>query len=263
MYKIAQLLALAALLSFAAVVLPAEELLIVADEAPFTEMEAVAGHVKRATGLSSKIIAPDAMPGDLAAYKAVLVYIHRDMAESTEEPLIAYARNGGKLILLHHSISSFKRKSTDWFPFLGVQLPAGERDEGGYKFYAPVSYEIVNLAAGHYITSHDVRYDEIVPYVSSRTQQKADLPGTKLSNTEVYVNHQLSGERTILLGVKYKSSDGKTFMQDIGGWLKQTGKGVTIYLMPGHSIEDVNNPVYRQIVINAVTYQRSDQTAAR
>jgi hypothetical protein len=255
----AKLLTLSLILSLTAAVLRGGELLIVADEIP--AMELLAGHIRMATGLIGKIVAPSAMPDDLSAYRAVVDYIHKDMAEATEKKFINYAKNGGKLILLHHSISSGKRKNKDWFPFLDIKLPPGDLDAGGYNYYSPVSFDLVNLAPTHYITTHDVQYDGKVPYVSSRTHQKANLPATKLTDTEVYVNHRLSGERTILLGVKYRGSDGLTLMQYIAGWLKQTEKGMVIYFMPGHRGEDFNNSVYRQILINAVMYQPFAQTS--
>jgi hypothetical protein len=247
----------ALILSLATTVLRGEELVIVADEIP--AMELLAGYIRMATGLVSKIVTPSGMPDDLSAYRAVVDYIHKDMAEASEEKFINYANNGGKLILLHHSISSGKRKNKDWFPFLDIKLPPGDLDAGGYKYYSPVSFDLVNLAPTHYITTHDVQYDGKVPYVSSRTHQEANLPATTLTDTEVYVNHRLSGERTILLGVKYHASDGQTLMQDMAGWLKQTGRGMVIYFMPGHRGEDFDNSVYRQILINAVTYQAFGQ----
>jgi len=260
-YKMAKLLAFTLILSLATTVLRGEELLIVADEIP--AMELLAGHIRGATGLVSKIVTPSAMPDHLSMYRTVVDYIHKDMTEATEEQFIDYAKNGGKLILLHHSISSGKQKNKDWFPFLDIKLPPGDLDAGGYKYYAPVSFDLVNLAPTHYITAHDVQYDGRVPYVSSRTHQEANLPATRLTDTEVYVNHRLSGERTILLGLKYHASDGQTLMQDMAGWLKQTGSGMVIYFMPGHRGEDFNNSVYRQILINAVTYQPGGQAKAR
>lgn len=43
-----------------------------------------------------------------------------------------------------------------------------------------------------------------------------------------------------------------TYMQDIAGWVKPEKSGRVVYLMPGHSQKDFENPVYSQIVINAV-----------
>ena len=115
------------------------------------------------------------MPNDLSVYRAVVDYIHKDMAEATEEQFINYAKNGGKLILLHHSISSGKQKNKDWFPFLDIKLPSGDLDAGGYKYYAPVSFDLVNLAPRHYITTHDVQYDEKVPYCQFKDASRGEF----------------------------------------------------------------------------------------
>ena len=63
------------------------------------------------------------MPASLSAFRAVIVYIHKDIDSKSEKVFIQYAKNGGKLLILHHSISSAKRKNAEWFSFLGVDLP--------------------------------------------------------------------------------------------------------------------------------------------
>ena len=45
-------------------------------------------------------------------------------------------------------------------------------------------------------------------------------------------------------------------MQDRGGWVKNTGKGMVFYFMPGHNVSDFENPAYAQILLNAVEFRR-------
>lgn len=71
------------------------------------------------------------MPSDLSSFMAVLVYIHKDLDPTAEKAFISYTKAGGKLIILHHSISSHKRKYEEWFHFLAVELPKAEASEGG------------------------------------------------------------------------------------------------------------------------------------
>jgi len=73
------------------------------------------------------------------------VYIHKDIAEGPEVAFIDYAKGGGKLVLLHHSISSGKRKNKYWLPFLGVELPDKPFDQGGYKYFDPATFQIVKV----------------------------------------------------------------------------------------------------------------------
>ncbi|MBV9081288.1 MAG: ThuA domain-containing protein [Acidobacteriaceae bacterium] len=234
---------------------PGEDLLIVADEIP--AMQIVASDIQQHLGLTSKIIGQKDMAASLSNYKAVIVYIHHAIDTPAENAFIGYAENGGKLLLLHHTIGSPKRKNVRWFPFLGIELPTGELAEGGYKYYDPVSFDLVNLAPNHPITSKNVQYEETVEYSSPLTQGLRQLPGTRFNDTEIYLNHRLLGQRTILLGIKYKDPRGdEVFMQDTGGWMKETSKGLVIYFMPGHLPDDFKNRAYAQILVNAVAYHR-------
>ena len=97
------------------------DVVMVADEIP--AMETLARELKTRAGVNAGIVRQEAMPADLSRYRAVFVYIHGDITPVAEHAFIDYARAGGRLILLHHTISSGKRKNKDWLPFLGVELP--------------------------------------------------------------------------------------------------------------------------------------------
>ena len=122
----------------------AAQVLIVADEIP--AMEIVAKALKIHENIASKIVLQTKIPNDLSAYMAVLVYIHKDLNPAAEKAFIDYTKAGGKLILLHHSISSHKRKNADWFAFMGVELLKKDLNEGGYGYVGDINMEIVNLA---------------------------------------------------------------------------------------------------------------------
>jgi type 1 glutamine amidotransferase len=46
-----------------------------------------------------------------------------------------------------------------------------------------------------------------------------------------------------------------TYMQNTAGWIRLAGKGWIIYLSPGHSMKDFENPTYSRIVLNAVIFK--------
>ncbi len=236
----------------AAATCAAQPVLIVADEIP--AMEVLAAKLRAAEGIESKIVLEKDMPQDLSRFRAVVVYIHKDMEKPAEKSFMAYANAGGRLILLHHSISSAKRKNQFWTPFTGVTLPYGELSEGGYSWASPVTIQMINLAPGHFITTHKVEYKEKIPYASpdlgGGTKQYA---GFTLSESEIYLNQVLSKPATLLFGVKYKDAKtGITYMQDRGGWLRRSGKGWLLYLMPGHSVKEFEDTCFSRIAINAV-----------
>lgn len=229
--------------------------LIVADE--FPAMQVLAAKLKTDGGMESTLVKQTDMPPELSGYAAVFVYIHKDITEPAEKAFIAYANAGGKLILLHHSISSGKRKNEYWFPFLGISLPEREFSQGGYKWLDPVSWEVANLAPRDYVTTHGVKYPVRVTYQSSETGgAEKEYPGLAFENSEVYLNHVYTAPRTILMGLKYRDpKSGVTYMQDRAAWYMKAGKGLVMYFMPGHSAREFEDPAYAQILLNAVQFQ--------
>ena len=78
----------------------------------------------------------------------------------------------------------------------------------------------------------------------------------------MYLNHVFTGERTILLSIKFQDSKtGTLFQQDTGGWIKRAGKGTVFYFMAGHGVKDFESPAYAQIVVNAVNFKSRLDTA--
>ena len=227
--------------------------LIVADE--FPAMEILAAKLKSAEGIDSKIVKQTEIPADLSQFRAMVVYIHGDIKDPAEKLFIDYARTGGRLILLHHSISSGKRRNQFWIPFVGVNLPYGEFETGGYRWIDPVTLDVVNLAPGNFVTTHHIKYDTKVRYTpSDGAGSEKEYDGFHLEETEVYLNHVFLEPHQILLGLKYKDvKTGKTYMQDRAGWYMRAGKGHLFYFMAGHSLKEFQNPVYAQMVVNAVT----------
>jgi hypothetical protein len=159
--------------------------------------------------------------------------------------------------VLHHSISSGKRKNQHWFKFLGVELPQGDVKDGGYKWIEGITWQLVALNTNHFIMTNKVVYPEMIPFSSSNlTSLPQSLPGFTLPESEVYLNHVHTGPHTLLMGLKYTDAkSGVTYMQDHSGWIKPARKGWVVYLMPGHTKHDFENPAYGRIVINAVIYQ--------
>jgi hypothetical protein len=237
------------LLLFSLVIYPllgAKSVLIVSDGVP---VQILAVQFK-AHGINSETVTPQSMPTKLGAYPAVLVYIHGILSESAEKAFIDYANSGGKLIVLHHSISSQKRQNPAWMQFLGVSLPEGDVTQGGYKFYDPVPLTLVNLAPKDWITTHDVHWESRAEY------RGEDRDAIEFPATEVYLNHVLTGQHTILLGLKFvDKKSGATYVQDTAGWYKKAAKGWVMYFMAGHSGKEFDDPAYAQILTNALNFR--------
>lgn len=230
----------------------AAPVLIVADE--FPAMQELARQLKAQEGLDSLLVKQTELPPDLRPFQAVVVYIHGKLLPAPEKAMVEYTRQGGKLVALHHSISSGKRTNELWFSFLGVDLPKGEVTAGGYQWTEGVSLDIVNLATNHFVTTHKVNYPTTFPFKPDNAPATT-LPGFTLHESEVYLNHHLKEPRTLLLGLRYQDAKtGRQWHQTHAGWIRPAGRGAIYYLMPGHSVHEFQDPAYVRIVINAIIH---------
>jgi hypothetical protein len=238
-----------------AITIPAAEVLIVADE--FPAMRFLAEKLKSEENLSALVVAQENLPAELKPFRAVVVYIHGELKVPTEESLIRYTRAGGKLIVLHHSISSGKRNNRDWFSFLGIALPPGNVADGGYHWIEPATLDLVNLAPDHFITTHQVDYPTRVAFrLPDEADPPADRPAFTLTESEVYLNHTFTRPRTVLLGFRFidHGDGGKVYQQGTAGWVLAAGAGQIVYLTAGHSRSDFEHPAYLRIVLNAISF---------
>lgn len=226
------------------------EVLFVADE--FPAMQVVAKRLLAEEKKTSRAVGQDDLPATLAECEAVVVYIHRELRPAAERAFIDYAQSGGRLVLLHHSISSGKRQNRDWFRFLGVDLPQGNVDQGGYKWIEGVTVDWANLAVAHYVMTNQVTYPETIDFSSKANAPTRPLPSFPLHETEVYLNHVLDGSHHLLMGLKFRDATGKVWMQATAGWSRSVGRGQVVYFMPGHTSRDFENLAYGRIVLNAI-----------
>ncbi len=132
------------------------------------QMELLVKFLKERANTTADLVNQKDTPADLSGYRAVFAFVHHEMLEVAEKPMVDYANGGGRLIVLHHSISWGRAKNKYWFPLLGMHLtPPGDPEQGFYKYINPVTYTVVNLAPGNYITSHNVKYEGKTSYKSS------------------------------------------------------------------------------------------------
>jgi len=248
---------------------PLQKVLIIQDET--LQMEVLSSFLQEHGPFDVTVVDQNALPEDFSIYEAVILYIHGGMDEPVELRAIQYTKDGGRLVLLHHSISSGKARNKYYFDFLGMRLddpghssgpvePGGGygwRDEGTGG--AGVTLTVVNLNPGHYITSHLVNWPDTIRYTPSDFPSAGgDYPAIHLPHSEVYLNHKFTDgrEKTVLMGLKYYDDRvDHTFMQDRAGWIKPQGQGMVVYLMPGHSASDYQNPNIAQIVLNAINWK--------
>lgn len=234
----------------------ARKALIVCDETP--QMEALAKFLRDRGGYETRTVTQEDCPDSLLEYRGVFNFVHGSLTEKVEDALIAYAFAGGRLITLHHGISSSKMLNKKWLRFCGVGLFRKDRDEGGWSVLGNIKAELVNLRVGHYITTHRIEYDGTTRYTPSDSPSiEQECPVLRFPRSEVFLNQHFTDgrEKTVLFGVKGKDPEtAKVYMQDRGGWFQRKGKGWAFYLQAGHATSDFQNRSYCQILLNCLDW---------
>jgi len=237
------------------------DVLIVSDERE--QMEVLADFLRQEGKYHVRIVGEENLPPELSGYRGVFNFVHHTLTEKVEQALIEYALSGGRLITLHHGISSSKMLNKKWLPFSGVALFRRERDKGGWSVLGNITAELVNLRPGHHITSHKVSYEGSTTYTPSdspSTQQTC--PVLRFPRSEVFLNQHFTDgrEKTVLFGVKGRDPEtGKVYMQDRGGWFQRKGKGLVFYFQMGHATSDYQNRSYCRILMNCLTWDGRKQ----
>ena len=144
-------------------------LLIVADE--WKHMHVLADLLKT-HGYEVQCVEQIRLDSDLSQYAGVFMYIHRTFEPHAEKALIDYAKNGGRLIVLHHGIASGKVENPEWLCFTGIYIAAKDDLNCPWRVVRG-THTLVNLQPNHYITSHNVEYDRMIDYQSSDSPQLA------------------------------------------------------------------------------------------
>jgi type 1 glutamine amidotransferase len=191
---------------------------------------------------------------------AILMYVHGELEESVGKRLIAFTREGGRLVILHHGIASAKNKSPYWMEFVGIEILPKNAPEYPWAVIYGVEFEMVNLAPGHPVTTQHVNYMGTTAYSRSEPQQSKEqnLSSFIVPDTEAYLNQRFrpGHQRTLLFGMKCKDPvGGAVYMQDTGGWVMKAGKGWMFYLQPGHFGRDFEVPQLRQVLLNCLSWK--------
>ncbi len=252
---------------------PPNKILIIQDELP--QIEALAPKLQSNIPHDVTVVDQSALPEDLSIYSAVLLYIHGELYRETEMAVINYTHQGGRLIVLHHSISSGKVKNEFYFDFLGIHLdnPGQSRNPvkpgGGYAWRnkasdgGEITLTLVNLDPIHYITNHGIQWPDTIRYTPSDfPSTEGRYPSLSLESSEIYLNHKFTDgrEKTVLMGLKYFDDRNQTlFMQDRAGWIKKSGEGEIAYLMPGESVSDYEHPAITRMILNAIVWKQTQE----
>lgn len=226
--------------------------LVVHDEAE--PMRAMARALSQDHGIAAELI-DQADFVEIRDRPAVFMYVHKPLLPEVEEALIAYAEQGGRLIILHHGIASAKVNNPRWLEFLGIRIQPRDDPEHPWKVLRG-TYQLLNLAPDHFVTTNKVSYEARVAYTpSDQPAAEQTLSALELPDTEIFLNQLFTDGRakTVLYGFRTEI-DGEVFEQDRAGWLKPTGQGMTFYFQPGHFAKDYT-PEYVQILANAVQWQ--------
>lgn len=200
----------------------------------------------------------------LKNYDAVAVYIHEVILEPVETALIDYTQNGGRLVVVHHALASAKMKNPRWLKFLGVALYPRNDPQAPWLVSAEATFDLINLAPKHFITSNKIEYPKKVAYRSERGNiSGSEFPAFTMTDTEIFHNQRQTdlSDKTLLLAYRLEGERAEKLPKNVpafeesAGWLKPSGKGWIVYLQQGHSSKDFGHPIFSRILLNALDWK--------
>ncbi|MCZ6634568.1 MAG: hypothetical protein O7G87_14280 [bacterium] len=231
------------------------QLFLIADEWP--QMEPLIAYLTEQDHEVQTFKETDELP-DLSTFEVGFMFIHKPIEPHVLKALIAYPETGRRLIVLHHGIASGKLKSPEWLDFVGIHIEPKDAPVNPWTLMVDLTHTLVNLNPDHYITSHNITYPETCDYTSSDAPSyPVTRPAVTFHGTEFFKNQHFADgrDKTVLFGTRAEVPDtGEVIMQDRGGWLKPKGNGWLFYFQPGHLPADFENPIYRQIIHNCLTW---------
>jgi hypothetical protein len=236
----------------------AKTIYVVADE--FEQMKVLDAFLKRESNLELQLFEQKDFPRKIPREAAgVIEFVHRQLDDDVAAAIMEYTLNGGRTVVIHHGISSGKKKTKGWYDFLGVNLDQNKAIANTYYWLHDVDFSFVNLQPRHYVTSHNVEYEKKIAYTPSDQPSEAkEYPSIRFIQSEVFVNHQFTDgrEKTVLFGFQFTHPDtGEVIAQDRSGWYKKKGDGWVFYMHPGHRVEDFQHDSYCQILMNCFTWK--------
>ncbi|MBD3351460.1 MAG: hypothetical protein GF364_08230 [Candidatus Lokiarchaeota archaeon] len=185
-----------------------------------------------------------------------------------------YCDKGGKLIALHHNVSSMMMRQPEWLEMMKVKIEKGEKAEYPWSVIEGGDLYLTNLAPDSIITTNEIKYKDSVPAINLPIEpnkvvtthelltkdQKQEYhsrekePAILFNKSEYFINHVLlpEPERTLLFALYFiDEASGREFISNNGGWKMPFGQGTIYYLMPGHSVHDYND-TYCKIIRNCI-----------
>ena len=111
-----------------------------------------------------------------SAIHAILTYNKSLYWKSVVKQIIKYCEKGGKVIALHHNISSMMLKRPEWLEFAKIQITKGKNVRYPWAATEGGTLHIYNLSDTHPITSDNLEYNEKGPAVNFNPTNKDLLP---------------------------------------------------------------------------------------
>lgn len=203
----------------------------------------------------------------------VIVYNKNLMGRLNVKAIKKYCAQGGKVITLHHNVSSMMLRRPEWLDFVQVYIKRGDDAEYPWSVIEGGDLYLTNLQPNSEITTEGIEYDAEVPELNLREdpskmvlthelkgeakteyQERKKEPAIEFKKSEYFINHVPlpNPQRTLLFGVYFKDPEsGRMFISNNGGWKMPYKKGMIYYFMPGHAIHDYHQQ-YCSIIKNCI-----------
>jgi hypothetical protein len=92
--------------------------------------------------------------------QAIITYNKNLYTPTTVKALINYTNNGGRLIALHHNISSMMLRRPEWLNFCQIEIIRGPGVEYPWSVIEGGDLYLYNLAPRHPVTTDGISYPD-------------------------------------------------------------------------------------------------------
>ncbi len=203
---------------------------------------------------------------------AIFTYNKSLYKKKTVKNIIAFCEKGGKVIALHHNVSSVMLRRPEWLAFTDVDIKKGEKNpypwsviEGGDLFLlqlnsedkimkgvvlegdAPELNQLAELQGLkppeniHLEGDKRIVSFEIPPEIHAEVDALPRAPALVFKKSEYFINLVLNPNpnRELLFAAYFEDPEsGRRYFSANGAWKLPRGEGVLYYFMPGHSTWD-------------------------
>lgn len=171
-------------------------------------------------------------------YEVIILYnMSQKISEKRRDNFLELLNQGVGLVVLHHAIAAFQ-EWPEYVKIIGTKYWLQDTTTEDGVFH-PISQWKHDVAMEFHIEDPDH------PIVAGMEDF--------ILIDETYKGHDVEADNHLLLSCETEGSQKEV------AWVRHYGNARVCYIQPGHDAQSFNNPIYRQLVAQAIQWARPDR----